>query len=403
MFRYEMLANNIPEIQRTNLGNIVLLLKSLGIENLMEFNFMDAPPKDNLMNSMYQLWVLGALDNTGALTALGRKMVELPIDPPLSKMLIFAEKMHCTAEVLTIVSMMSVPNIFFRPADRADESDAAREKFFVCYFVSSSFFAPLNFCILTTRDVGVRLQRKHENICSSDRFRHAYVLIISCSMPSDAHDFLSFSRLFVFDAPQVPESDHVTLLNVYQQWKQNGYRPDWCTEHFINSKAMRKAKETREQLQDILQKEKVEIVSSGHDWDCVRKAICSAYFHNAARLKGIVEYVNLRNGGPCNLHPTSALYGMGSTPDYLVYHELVMTSKEYMRTVTAVDPTWLAELGPMYVLLFCLNVCVCFQNYASSFLFFNFFPCIRSLPDPSILKTPPGDPSVSCIKSLFMF
>ena len=87
---------------------------------------------------------------------------------------------------------------------------------------------------------------------------------------------------------------------------------------------------------------------AGQDWDVVRKAICSAYFHNAARLKGIDEYVNLRNGLPCNLHPTSALYGMGSTPDYLVYHELVLTTKEYMRTVTAVDPTWLAELGPMF-------------------------------------------------------
>ena len=55
----------IPEIQRTNLGNVVLLLKSLGVDNLLEFDFMDPPPQDNIMNSMYQLWVLAALDNTG--------------------------------------------------------------------------------------------------------------------------------------------------------------------------------------------------------------------------------------------------------------------------------------------------------------------------------------------------
>jgi pre-mRNA-splicing factor ATP-dependent RNA helicase DHX38/PRP16 len=58
-------VNQIPEIQRTNLGNVVLLLKSLGVENLLEFDFMDPPPQDNIMNSMYQLWVLAALDNTG--------------------------------------------------------------------------------------------------------------------------------------------------------------------------------------------------------------------------------------------------------------------------------------------------------------------------------------------------
>jgi pre-mRNA-splicing factor ATP-dependent RNA helicase DHX38/PRP16 len=127
----ELLANQIPEIQRTNLGNVVLLLKSLGVDNLLKFDFMDPPPQDNIMNSMYQLWVLGALDNTGALTTLGRKMVEFPLDPPLAKMAIFAEQLGCTQEILIIVSMLSVPGIFFRPKDREEESDTAREKFFV--------------------------------------------------------------------------------------------------------------------------------------------------------------------------------------------------------------------------------------------------------------------------------
>lgn len=67
-----MLETTIPEIQRTNLGNTVLLLKSLNVENLLDFDFMDPPPKDNIHNTLYQLWVLTALDNTGALTALGR-------------------------------------------------------------------------------------------------------------------------------------------------------------------------------------------------------------------------------------------------------------------------------------------------------------------------------------------
>ena len=63
-----MLENSIPEIQRTNLANVVLLLKSIGIKNLLEFEFMDPPPQETLINSMYQLWVLGALDNMGDLT-----------------------------------------------------------------------------------------------------------------------------------------------------------------------------------------------------------------------------------------------------------------------------------------------------------------------------------------------
>jgi pre-mRNA-splicing factor ATP-dependent RNA helicase DHX38/PRP16 len=130
-FNDELLSAQIPEIQRTNMGGVVLLLKSLGVDNLLEFDFMDPPPQDNLVNSMYQLWVLNALDNTGSLTPTGKKMVEFPLDPPLAKMLIFAEELGCTDEVCTVVSMLSVPSVFFRPKDREDESDAAREKFFV--------------------------------------------------------------------------------------------------------------------------------------------------------------------------------------------------------------------------------------------------------------------------------
>ncbi len=90
---------------------------------------------------------------------------------------------------------------------------------------------------------------------------------------------------------------------------------------------LRKAKEVRQQLADIMEQQKIPIRSAGSDWDAVRKAICAAYFHNAAKLKGIGEYVNCRTGIPCFLHPSSALYGLGYTPDYIIYHELVYTTK----------------------------------------------------------------------------
>ncbi|GAB2297549.1 hypothetical protein Dimus_031646 [Dionaea muscipula] len=272
----EMLPSPVPEIQRTNLGNVVLLLKSLNVENLLDFDFMDPPPQENILNSMYQLWILGALNNVGALTDHGRKMVEFPLDPSLAKMLLMGKELQCINEVLTIVSMLSVPSVFFRPKDREEQSDAAREKFFV------------------------------------------------------------------------PESDHLTLLNVYKQWEANSYRGDWCNDHFLHVKGLRKAREVRSQLLDILKQLNISLTSCGPDWDIVREAICSAYFHNSARLKGIGEYANCRSGMPCHLHPSSALYGLGYTPEYVVYHELLLTTKEYMQCVTAVEPHWLAELGPMF-------------------------------------------------------
>ena len=99
---------NIPEIQRTNLSNVVLLLKSLGVKNLLDFEFMDPPPQDNILNSMYQLWILGALDNTGELTTMGRKMVEFPLDPSLSKTLIISAEMGCSAEILVLLNILYI-------------------------------------------------------------------------------------------------------------------------------------------------------------------------------------------------------------------------------------------------------------------------------------------------------
>ena len=59
------------------------------------------------MNSMYQLWILGALDNIGNLTDLGRQMVEFPLDPALSKLVIVGTAMGCSAELLVFKKMYS--------------------------------------------------------------------------------------------------------------------------------------------------------------------------------------------------------------------------------------------------------------------------------------------------------
>lgn len=62
---------------------------------------------------------------------------------------------------------------------------------------------------------------------------------------------------------------------------------------------------------DIMKQQRIPLNSCGSEWDVIRKAICSAYFHNAARIKSIGEYQNCRSGMGCHLHPTSALYGLG--------------------------------------------------------------------------------------------
>ena len=78
---------------------VVLLLKSLGINDLIGFEFMDPPPGETLMRALELLYALGALNDRGELTKLGRRMAEFPVDPMLSKAIISSENYSCTDEV----------------------------------------------------------------------------------------------------------------------------------------------------------------------------------------------------------------------------------------------------------------------------------------------------------------
>ena len=91
-YEQELKENTIPEIQRTNLVNVVLLLKTLGLSDFIYFDFMDPPPGKTLELALNQLDALGALNHLGEATKLGKKMAEFPVDPMLSKMILAAEK-----------------------------------------------------------------------------------------------------------------------------------------------------------------------------------------------------------------------------------------------------------------------------------------------------------------------
>lgn len=129
-FQNEMDENTLPEIQRTNLANVVLLLKSVGIHDLLNFDFLDPPPTDTLIRSLELLYALGALNDRGELTKLGRRMAEFPVDPMMSKSILASEEYHCTEEVLSIVAMLSESaSLFFRPKDKKLHADRAKQLF----------------------------------------------------------------------------------------------------------------------------------------------------------------------------------------------------------------------------------------------------------------------------------
>lgn len=273
-YENEMLPNTVPEIQRQNLAHTILMLKAMGINDLLHFDFMDPPPSKTMLMALEELYQLSALDGEGLLTRLGRKMADFPMEPAMAKVLISSEEHRCSDEILTIVAMLSVQSIFFRPRDKQEQADRKKSKF------------------------------------------------------HDAH------------------GDHLTLLNVYNAWIKSGRSKAWCSENFIQDRSMRRAADVRQQLVQIMTRYRHRIMSSGGDTDVIRKVICSGYFRNAARKDPQEGFKTLIEGTSVSLHPSSALWNKPA--EYVVYHTLLLTAKEYMHCVTTIEPKWLVEAAPTF-------------------------------------------------------
>lgn len=273
-FRDEMLETAIPEIQRTNLAATLLQLKAMGINDLITFDFMDPPPTETMVLALEALFSLGALDDEGLLTRLGRRMAEFPLEPNQAKMVIQSTHLGCSDEILTIVSMLSVQTIFYRPKEKQALADQKKAKF------------------------------------------------------------------------HMPEGDHLTLLNVFNSWKNNKFSNPWCYENFVQARNLRRAADVRKQLLGIMDRHKLDVVSCGKNYKRVQMAIVSGFFRNAAKKDPQEGYKTQVDQQAAYVHPSSALYNR--QPEWIVYHEITMTTREYMREITAIDPKWLVEFAPNF-------------------------------------------------------
>ncbi|KAI9004386.1 P-loop containing nucleoside triphosphate hydrolase protein [Hyaloraphidium curvatum] len=121
--------STVPEIQRVNLASAALQLKACGVDDVQGFDFMDPPSRGALIRALEQLYSLGALGDDGKLTELGKQMAAFPLDPPYAKVVISSARYGCTEEIVTIVAMLSVENLFHTPSDRREEVAETRSKF----------------------------------------------------------------------------------------------------------------------------------------------------------------------------------------------------------------------------------------------------------------------------------
>ena len=125
-----------PEILRTNLASVILQMTALGLDDIEAFPFVDAPDKRHIQDGIKLLEELGAFEivRTKAgekrqLTAVGRQLSQLPVDPRLAKMLLCAVSQGALHEVMIIVAALSIQDPRERPQEKQQASDEKHRRF----------------------------------------------------------------------------------------------------------------------------------------------------------------------------------------------------------------------------------------------------------------------------------
>jgi len=129
-FEKDLPEQTLPEIQRSDLCSVLLLMLAAGIDDIVRFPFIDPPDFRLLVQSIEELYYLGAIGMDGKLTEVGRLMSMIPIEPKLSRSLIAANEYGCTYELCGLVALLSEQgNILSRPRSEQNQADLAHRQF----------------------------------------------------------------------------------------------------------------------------------------------------------------------------------------------------------------------------------------------------------------------------------
>jgi len=277
-FDKELPESTYPEIIRSNLCAVVLQLKTLGVEDLVHFDFMEPPSPESMMRALEMLHFLGAVDDECDLTEAGRHMAALPIDPHLSRALIAAAHSGCLQEALAIVAVISVPPPFQRPRQWQKMADKAHQ-----FFASG-------------------------------------------------------------------QGDHLSFLSVYNHYTAAPSKGEFCRESFLHERAMKQSEDVNRQLGRICSNLKLDAISNAQKCDSlsvgIRKSLIEGFFMQCAHIEpGGKHYMTVRDQQMAYIHPSSFL---GHKPEWVLYHETMVTDRLYMRTVSSITPEMLIEVAPQF-------------------------------------------------------
>ncbi len=282
-------AHTDPEILRSSLAGVILRMKSLGLGDVDAFPFLDPPPPKMVADGYQLLTELGAVDEEQRLTAMGRELAKLPLDPKIGRMILAARERGCLREMLIIAAALSVQDPRERPAESPGAADQAHAKF----------------------RGGEQDQRS---------------------------EFLWFLHLW-------KAYDEVVRHETGNQQKQ------WCKRHFLNYLRMREWRDVHGQLHTLCAEHGWKESELASNYEAIHKALlagllghlgCKVEEEAGARGPQAGAYLGAR-GIKFWPHPGSSLAKKAGK--WIVAAELVDTSRLFARCLACIQPEWLEEVG----------------------------------------------------------
>ncbi|KAG0261717.1 putative ATP-dependent RNA helicase DHR1 [Mortierella polycephala] len=365
VYENEFVTASEAEIQKMPIDGVVLQMKSMYIDNVVNFPFPTPPNREDLKKSEQRLVYLNALENSNkkSITELGKTMSIFPLVPRLAKMLTLAHQENCFPYVIAIVAALSVGEVFVkefqldisRPGETDDESEDDDETSNKRYQLDDLDEMELQH--ITNEKVLKKEKRKR----TRQKFYKA----------QSVHETLD------------PLNDMAKILNVVGAYARETNKEQFCIENFVRLKAMQEIHQLRGQLTRMVQDNfsNSPSVSSlvfdpymgkptPRQLTAIRQIVACAFMDQVAirkDLTGTVEanyskaktvpYVTMWSKENVYIHPSSGLFGfsMEKAPAMVVYQDLQRTvkaveiesrpSKIYLKGVTAVDAKWMATLA----------------------------------------------------------
>lgn len=288
----------MPEIQRTNLASVILQMKTLRLGELDDFPLLDPPKPEAIRDGYRTLEELGAIDEHGNLTDIGKELGRLPVDPRIGRMIVAARDEGCLDEVLIIAAALEVQDPRERPLERQEAADNCHRQF---VDGQSDFLGYLKLWDFYHRLKSSASRNQLQKACRQN--------------------FLSYVRIREW------LDVHRELLELVDGAE---FRSKVAGSTANRSKRAERRNE-RGQPDDTHPK-----------YDAIHRAILTGLLSSIATRTDGHDY-NVAGGGKANLWPGSGIFK--GKPKWIVAAELVETTRRYLRCNGRIDPRWLEPLA----------------------------------------------------------